>query len=213
MTKRLQACRTGHRLWWTVMLVAQSKRADDKTRSSAPRALLKHVKRHARGSRRRQLLRGSAFACGHWLWFRMFLKLAAVNSTLAQIHFKVGGTNQRPLNQGLAQRILDVLLQGAPQGPRAIAAVGTGLFENILRGVVLQLDADLLRGQVLVDLLDQQLRDLQQIVVAERSEENGLIEAVQKLRIERLFHFRHHLVFHLLLSAGRRREAHRAALV
>ena len=46
------------------------------------------------------------------------------------------GRAQRPLNQRLAERILDVLLERPAQRPRAIAAVRAGLLQNVLGRIV-----------------------------------------------------------------------------
>ena len=66
-----------------------------------------------------------------------------------------------------------------------------------LAASVVQPDLDLLGDQILVDLLGQQVDDLQQILVGERGEQNGLVQAIQELRIEGLLDLRHHLVLHL----------------
>ncbi len=56
--------------------------------------------------------------------------------------------------------------------------------------------------------------DLQQIFIGERREQDGFIQAVQELRIERLFHFAHHLVLDLGRQSGTGSgESHGAAFL
>ena len=89
----------------------------------------------------------------------------------------------------------------APQRPGSVAAVAAGLIENIFCRVGLEPDLDLLGHQVHVDLLDQQLDDLEQVFVDQRSEQNDFVQAVEKLGVERPLYFAHHLIFDLLRNA------------
>src|SRR6185295_983450 len=100
--------------------------------------------------------RRSALADGYRLRLTNRLELAAVDTAFAQVHLKFGRPCQRTLDQSLAERILNILLERSPQRPRAIAAVRAGLVQNVLGGVLVDVNLDLLRDQILVDLLGQQ---------------------------------------------------------
>ena len=92
-------------------------------------------------------------------------------------------------DQRFGERVLDVALQGAAQGTRAVAAVDEGLLENPLLGFLGDRDGDGLLRQVRVELLHQQLDDLDQVGVVERLEEDDLVEAVEELGVEGLLDF------------------------
>src|SRR5580704_1814843 len=117
-------------------------------RSRCP--LFKHVQRDPRCGRRSFLGRRRAFARGDRLrlWLTDGLKLAAVDTGLAQVNFEVGGPGQGTLDQRLAERILDVLLKSPAQRPRAVAAVGAGFLQNVPGGVLADPDLDLLGHQI-----------------------------------------------------------------
>src|SRR6478736_8771982 len=94
----------------------QGPRGAIETRSRLPRSacrLLKHVQRDAWCGRSSFLDRWSAFTRGDGLrlGFANGLHLAAVDAALAQVDLELGGPSQRSLDQRLAERILDVLLQ------------------------------------------------------------------------------------------------------
>src|SRR5262249_50879323 len=82
--------------------------------------------------------------------------LAIVNPGIPEINFQLRRLRQIPLNQCLGQRVLDVLLQRAAQWAGAVAAVGTGLLQDVAGSVGVQMNAKLLGRQIRVDLLDQQ---------------------------------------------------------
>src|SRR6202007_1173540 len=51
-------------------------------------------------------------------------------------------------------------------------------------------------NQRIVRLPDQQIDDTEQVLIAERVEDYNLIQAVEKLRIERALDLGHHQIFH-----------------
>src|SRR5579875_448053 len=170
---------------------------------------LEHVQRRAGGS--------SFFYATRWhgLTFKI-ANLAAINTVFAKINLQFGWPGQRALDQGFGQRILNVLLQGAAQWTSSIAAITTGLIEDVLGRLGLQTDLDLLGGEIRVNLIDQQPDNLDQVFVGQRGEENDLIQTVQKLWIEGPLHLAHHVILDLLRDAasGRRRgETDLAAFV
>src|SRR5262249_40207702 len=138
----------------------------------------------------------------------------AIEAALAEIHLELGRPFERALNQSLAERILDILLQRASQWTSPVATVTAGLLEDVLRGIRMQTDFDILRREILVDLIDQKIDDLDQVVIRERREQNRLVETVQKLGIEGFLDLAHHLIFDFRGHARcRPGETHRAALL
>src|SRR5579864_6760076 len=95
-----------------------------------------------------------------------------------------GARGNCALDQRLRQRVFDVLLQGAAERARAIAAVGQGLVENPLLGVVGDGDGDRFLRQVRIELRNHELENLDQVVFAERVEDDDFVDAVQELGIE-----------------------------
>src|SRR5262249_30694126 len=51
-------------------------------------------------------------------------------------------------------------------------------------------------NECIVHLPNEQINDADQIFVAQRIEDNDLVEAIQEFRIENPFHFVHHELFH-----------------
>src|SRR6202044_3698784 len=65
---------------------------------------------------------------------------------------------------------------------------------------------DLFGDQIDIDLFHQQIDDLQQVFINQRSKQNHFIQPVQELRIEGLLHLAHHLVFDLGGNSAERRR-------
>jgi len=70
-------------------------------------------------------------------------------------------------------------------------------------------------NQRVVHLTHEQIDDAQQVVVAERVEDDNFVQAVEKLRIERPLYFVHHHFFHALETGfiGARLETDGGALL
>src|ERR1019366_5097485 len=126
-----------------------------------------------------------------------------------------GARGDGALDQRLRQRVFDVLLQGAAQRARTVAAVGEGLVENPLLGIVRNRDRDGFLRQVLVELRDYELENLDQVALAQRQEQDDFVEAVEELRVEGAFDFALHQFFHLVRDHVflRRLEAQALALL
>src|SRR5207247_416659 len=101
-----------------------------------------------------------------------------------QIDLDLAAT-QVAANELLGQRIFDVTLDGAAQRTRAVRAVLAGDLDNPVDDFGRQGDLELPVGQVLVQLVDQQLHDPPQVVVGERLEDDDLVDAVDELGVER----------------------------
>src|SRR5437870_9219862 len=93
-------------------------------------------------------------------------------------------TLQASLDQCFRQRIFHVPLQCPSQRPRPVAAIAAGLVENPLTRFRSQDNLHLSMYQGVVDLANEEVDDAQEIVIAERIEENDLIETIQKFGIE-----------------------------
>jgi len=78
-------------------------------------------RREASEQKQRRPLRRRLFtrADRDFLAFLRFFDRAAVDARLAYVDLQIGGARQRALDQRLRERILDVLLQGAPERPGA----------------------------------------------------------------------------------------------
>src|SRR5246127_3395361 len=102
------------------------------------------------------------------------------------------------LNERLGQRVFNIFLKSSPQRPCPVTAVCTRFFEDPLACFRRQNNLDLPVDQRVVHLAHEQIDDAQQVVVAERVENNDFVQAVEKLRIERPLYFVHHHFFHAL---------------
>src|SRR5271166_1238601 len=126
-----------------------------------------------------------------------------------------GPLRERALDERLRHGILDVLLQGAAQRTRAVAAVAKRLIEDPLARFFGHGDRDGTLRQVLVQLLHHQLHDLDEVLLRQRVEDDDLVETVEEFGVEGALHFAlHHVldlagdgVFHLGL------ETHAGALL
>src|ERR1035437_589938 len=103
-------------------------------------------------------------------------------------------------DHGFAQGILDVALQGAAQGARAIFAIREGLVEDPLLGLLGDADGDGLLCQIGVELLNHQLNNLNEVGIVERLENDSFVEAVKELGVEGLLHLGKHLFFDFLVD-------------
>src|SRR5262249_19575611 len=104
--------------------------------------------------------------------FAFYVQLSVEDARVAEVNLQIRGAGKRALDQRLRQRILDVLLQRAPQGPRAVTAIRASLLEDVLRGVGRQPDLHLLGDQVQVHLRHHQVDDLDEIVVRQRRKQD-----------------------------------------
>src|ERR1700730_18318203 len=102
------------------------------------------------------------------------------------------------LNERLGQRVFHILLQSPPQRSCPVTAVCTRFFEDPLACFRRQHNLDLPVNQRVVHLAHEQIDDAQQVVVAERVEDNYFVQPIEKLRIERPLYFVHHHFFHAL---------------
>src|ERR1019366_8120115 len=119
-----------------------------------------------------------------------------------QVHLDEGGPlREGALDERLRQRVLDVLLQRPAERTRTIAEVHNRLVEDPLAGLFRHRDRDGALRQVLVQLLHHQFHDLDQVGLAERVEDNDLVETVEKLGVEGALH----LAPHHVLDFGRGR--------
>src|ERR1700756_1513897 len=100
------------------------------------------------------------------------------------------------LNERLGQRVFHILLQSPPQRPCPVTAVCTRFFEDPLACFRRDDYLDLPVDERVVHLTHKQIDNAQQVVVAERVEDNDFVQAVEKLRIERPLYFVHHHIFH-----------------
>ena len=92
-----------------------------------------------------------------------------------------GAGGDGALDQRLRQRVFDVFLQGAAERARAVAAIGEGLVEDPLLGVVGYRDGDRLLRQVLVKLRDHEFENLDQVGFAQSQEQDDFIQAVEQI--------------------------------
>src|SRR5580704_1621093 len=159
---------------------------------------LEQVERSAVGRSRRGTFVGR---CSYGLLLQLARSFTrdwpAVDAGFAEVDFELGGPGQRSLNERFRQRILDELLQRAPQRTSAVTAIHQSLLKDVLGSVFVDADLNLLSDEVDIDLLNQETDDLQQVLIAERGGQDHFIQAIQEFRIEGLLHFGHHLVFHL----------------
>ena len=111
------------------------------------------------------------------------MDLPVIETRLAQIDFEIRGLRQAALNQSFGKRILNELLERTAERTRPVIAVAAGLLENVLRGIHVEADGDLLRLQILVDAGDEKVDDLQKIVTRSASILNAPIDADGSRRI------------------------------
>ena len=102
------------------------------------------------------------------------------------------------LDQRLGEWILDTALQRPAQRTGAVAAIPQRLVQDVLRSVHAKPNLQPLAEQIGIDLAHQHLYDLAQVLVAQRAEDDRLVEAVEELWIERPLD----LVQDLLLGLG-----------
>src|SRR5208282_1549548 len=163
-----------------------------------------------RPSLREQLAFVQQHAFGFFRVHRTVIKLVGFEEDLDE---RRPGSD-RALDQGFRQRIFDVLLQGAAQRTRSVAAVGQRLVQNPLLRFVGHGYGDRALGEILVQLADHEFENLDQVGFAERHEQDDLIHAVQEFRIEGALDLALHQVFDLLGNhlVFRRLEAQALAL-
>src|ERR1700721_731804 len=101
-------------------------------------------------------------------------------------------------DEGFRQRIFDITLQSTTQRAGSIAAVDQRLLENHFFRVFGYGDGDGFLRQIRVQLLYQQFKNLDQIRIRQRLEQNDLVDAVEELGVEGSLHLVLHQVFDLL---------------
>ena len=111
-----------------------------------------------------------------------------------EINFERCGPLQSALNESFRQWVFDVLLQRAPERPRAIISIAAGFLENPLARFRRQRNLHLAMHQRLVDLADEQIDNPQQVVIRERIEQNHFVQSIQEFGIENSLHLAHHHV-------------------
>src|SRR5579864_7948745 len=109
-----------------------------------------------------------------------------------------GTRGDRALDQRLGQRVFDVLLQRAAERTSSVGAVGQGLVEDPLLGIVGNRDGDRLLRQVLVELRDHEFQNLDQIGLVQRHEDDDFIQTVEELGVEGTLHLVFHQLFNLV---------------
>src|SRR6266567_1943853 len=85
------------------------------------------------------------------------------------------------LDQELGDRVLDVLLNGAPQRAGAHVRIVAALRQKPLDRGVVDVESGALRGESRVHVVNQQPADLRQLLAPERVEHNRLVDAVDEL--------------------------------
>ena len=91
-----------------------------------------------------------------------------------------------PADELLGQRILDIALNRAAEGPRAVRPVLARLLDDPVDDLGRELEPDLAVDEVVVQLLDEQVGDRPEVVVRERLEDDDLVDAVDELGVEGL---------------------------
>src|SRR6185312_10663175 len=90
---------------------------------------------------------------------------AVVEPVGVEEDFKERRPLERALDQELGERVLDVLLQGAAQGAGAVAAIEAGLVHDPFLGFGGARDGDVALGEVVIELLHQQLDEAKKWIV------------------------------------------------
>ena len=85
------------------------------------------------------------------------------------------------VEEALAQRILDVVLQSTAQRPGSELRVVPGTGQPLLGGIG-ELQAQALCPKLVRGALDHQIDDLHHLVDAQFVEDDGVVDAVQELR-------------------------------
>src|SRR6202035_3591012 len=98
-----------------------------------------------------------------------------------------------PIQNLQGERILDQLLYGALQRTGAEVGIVTLRKEQFFCSVR-KLDRDFAIGQQAADIFKPQLDNLDQLFFAERTEDNDVVNTVQKLRPEMAMQHAHHLL-------------------
>ncbi len=111
---------------------------------------------------------------------------------ICNVDFQRRRTLQPPLNQRFRQRIFDILLQRPPQRPRTITAVPARFLEEPLARFRREHNLHLTVNQRVIGLADEQIDDAEQVFIAQRVEQNDLVQTIQELRIEHALHFAQH---------------------
>ena len=119
---------------------------------------------------------------------------------------------KRPEQQRLGERVLDHVLDHAAQRPRAVVDVVAQL-DDVVLGLLGDLELDLLRPQLVAHAGQQQLDDHADLLDLQRAEDDDRVDAVQELGPELGLELVEDLLLHavvLLLfepSPGRPRPA------
>ncbi len=87
---------------------------------------------------------------------------------------------QSTLDESFRQWVFDILLQSAPERPRAIVAIAAGFLKNPLARLRCHHNLHLPVHQRFIDLTHEQIDDQQQVTLRERIKQNHFIEAIQK---------------------------------
>src|SRR5512143_1162167 len=117
-------------------------------------------------------------------------------------------------DQRFGKRVLNVFLQGSPQGSCPICSIGASLLNDPSSRFFRHLHLKLPTNKCAVQLRHKQPDDLEQVGVGERLEHDNLVEPVDELRVECLLDRLHHAFFDSSLLGSRRRlESHVPALL
>ena len=105
-------------------------------------------------------------------------------------------------DDGLGQRILDVLLDDASELPRPVGRV-EALLDQEVHGLGGQADPDRPLLELPVHAIDHELHDAPDVLLVERVEDDHLVDPVEELRPERPLELVEHAVLHPLVGAPR----------
>ena len=106
---------------------------------------------------------------------------------LSRSHADLRSRPELSTQNPLRERVLDLLLDGALQGARAVHGIEAGFAEQILRGIV---DGELhvAVGETLAQEAELDVHDGTQLALAQRMEHDDVVDAVDELRTEVLLH-------------------------
>src|ERR1700740_309702 len=101
------------------------------------------------------------------------------------------------------ERVLDLLLDGALQRPRAVHRIEAGLAEQVARAVI-ERELDVALGQALAQVEQLDVDDGADLLGAEWMKHHDVVDAVDELGAEGLLYDLHHRTLHLgvVLLAG-----------
>jgi hypothetical protein len=109
------------------------------------------------------------------------------------IDFDVVATQNLAVENLDCQRVLNQALDGSFQWASAVRAIVAGEHQLMLR-LGAQLDSDVAVCQLSLKVLEPEIDDVRQLLFAQRTEDDEVVDAVQKLRTEVLPQDIHHLL-------------------